>query len=134
MQTKAALMAPVSLSCVVLGIASVSAQPTSDSVLADRPNGMKQADPTHHVFINATVHPEPGVAWKGMVEIRDGMIVSATSTARASVKIPEGAQIHDLAGEHIYAAFIDPYVEIDAPTPDGDTPGAHWNPNVHPWR
>jgi imidazolonepropionase-like amidohydrolase len=131
-QIKAALMAPVS--CVVLGIASASAQPTSDSVLADRPNGMKQADPTHHVFINATVHPEPGVVWKGIVQIRDGMIVSATNTARASVKIPEGATVHDLEGEHIYAAFIDPYVEIDAPTPDGDTPGAHWNPNVHPWR
>lgn len=126
-------------SCVFLSVSAVLvssglSQPTSDSVLADRPNGMKQADPTHHVFINATVHPEPGVAWKGMVQIRDGMIVSATSTARASVKIPEGATVHDLEGEHIYAAFIDPYVEVDTPTPDTDKAGAHWNPNVTPQR
>jgi imidazolonepropionase-like amidohydrolase len=118
-------------SCVFLS----AAQPTSDSVLADRPNGMRRADPTHHLFINATVHPEPGVVWPdAIVVIRDGTIVEATNIARASISIPEGAQVHDLEGEHLYAAFIDPYVEIDAPTPDGDTPGAHWNPNVHPWR
>lgn len=104
-------------------------------MLADRPNGMKQADPTHHVFINATVHPEPGVVWKtGLVEIRDGMIVGASSIARASIKLPEGAQVHDLAGEHIYAAFIDPYVEVDAPRPDSGKAGSHWNANVTPQR
>ncbi|HHN77681.1 MAG TPA: hypothetical protein ENK11_03265, partial [Phycisphaerales bacterium] len=109
------------------------ARPTSDSPLAARPNGMKSAEPTHHVFIGATVHPEPGVVWQdGYIEIRDGVIVQAMDAATATLALPGDAVIHDLTGEHIYPAFIDPYIEVDAPAPDA--PGKHWSREVTPRR
>ena len=119
-------------SCIFLSLA----QPTSDSVLSDRPNGMKHADSTHHVFINATVHPEPGVVWEhAMVEIRDGWIVGVGPMTEVGIPIvPTDATVHDLEGEHIYAAFIDPYIEVDAPKRDSDAPGSHWNSGVTPQR
>lgn len=118
---------------VCLAVASVLAlaQPTSLSPLAARPNGMRSAESTHHVFINATIHPEPGVVWEpGFIEIRDGWIVSAGEGGA----VPEGATVHDLEGEHVYSAFIDPFVEVDAPRPSDDQPGRHWNASVNPRR
>lgn len=125
MLKRSAFVCPAVVSVLAL------AQPTSLSPLADRPNGMRSAEPTHHVFINATVHPEPGVVWeRGVIEIRDGWIVSAGE----GLAIPEGATVHDLEGEHVYAAFIDPFVEVDVPRPSDDQPGRHWNASVNPRR
>ncbi len=124
--------------CVVVSslVATAPGQVTSGSVLADRPNGPKRAAVSHHILLNATVHPEPGVVWeRGYVEIRDGRIVSASELAAGEP--PEdfpGAVVHDLTGEHVYAAFVDPYVEIETPRPGSDRPGAHWNGAVMPWR
>ncbi|MBZ0173482.1 MAG: amidohydrolase family protein, partial [Phycisphaerales bacterium] len=42
--------------------------------------------------------------------------------------------VHDLSGEHVYPAFIDPFIEVETPRPDGDQPGRHWNENVTPGR
>jgi imidazolonepropionase-like amidohydrolase len=35
---------------------------------------------------------------------------------------------------HVYAGFLDPYVEVDVPAPDRSVPGAHWSPRVTPQR
>lgn len=89
----------------------------------------------HHVFVGAVVHPEPGVVWlNGLIVVRDGVIVEAMDKSLATVSLPEGAVVHDLSGEHVYPAFIDPYVEVETPRPDGDRPGRHWNENVTPER
>ncbi|USN99374.1 MAG: amidohydrolase family protein [Phycisphaeraceae bacterium] len=116
--------------------ASVIAQPTSNSPLAARPNGPKSAEPTHHVFIHAVVHPEPGVVWEdAVIEIRDGRIVYVGPPTQVGQELlPAGAVVHDLVGEHIYPAFIDPYVEVDAPKPGTDRPGRDWNEYVMPRR
>jgi imidazolonepropionase-like amidohydrolase len=45
-----------------------------------------------------------------------------------------GARVWDARGLHIYAGFIDPYVEVDAPRPDPDQRGAHWNARIMPQR
>ncbi len=111
------------------------AQPTSDSPLADRPNGPRSATPTHHVLYNATVHPRPGTVWApGFVEIRDGVIIDAGPIGKRIYTPPEGARAHDLTGEYIYAAFIDPWVEVDAPNPMDKSEGLHWNEKVMPHR
>ena len=113
----------------------VTAQPTSDSPLADRPNGPRSAEPTHHVFINATVHPSPGVTiGPAFVEIKEGVVIATGPTFGNTYRPPAGARVHDLTGEHIYAAFIDPWVEVAAPTPPEGSDGMHWNENVTPHR
>ncbi|MEM7754516.1 MAG: amidohydrolase family protein [Planctomycetota bacterium] len=118
---------------IVLSAGTLAAQPTSDSVLADRPNGPRSAEPTHHVIYNATIYPEPGVVWAlGFVEFKDGVIIDAGSTGRMIYTPPPGAQAHDLQGEHVYAAFIDPWIEVEAPSPGDNADGRHWNDKVRP--
>ena len=49
-------------------------------------------------------------------------------------RVPLGPRIVQAAGLHVYAAFVDPYVEIDVPAPAADTNGRHWNAAVMPQR
>lgn len=127
------LRSPIAL--VIVLCAPALSQPAGTSPLVDRPNGMRSAEPTHHVFIGARVHPEPGVVWeKGYIEIRDGRIVSAMDAGGREITPPAGATVHDLAGETIYAAFVDPFVQVESPRPGEDLPGRYWNAMVMPRR
>jgi len=120
---------------VAIATAAALAQPTANSVLADRPNGPRSAETTHHVLVNATVHPAPGVTWTpGYVEFKDGVIVNAGPVGRMMYRPPAGARVHDLDGEHVFAAFIDPWVEVEAPAPHDQAEGRHWNDKVTPHR
>ncbi len=106
------------------------AQPTSDSPLAPPANGPKHADPSWHAIVGATVHTRPGQTLeRATVVFRDGVIVSVGAGAP-----PDGARIWDATGLHVYAAFIDAFVEVDTPTPDAASPGLHWNSRVTPQR
>ena len=112
-----------------------SAQPVGNNPLDPQPNGMRKADPDWHFLLGPTVHLAPGrVIQSGIVEIRNGRIVSVVDMSTVRFAPPPGAQIHDLAGMHIYAGFIDAHLAIDTPLPPRDAPGAHWNGGVTPQR
>lgn len=126
--------------------------------LAPPTNGPRKADPTWHALCNATVHVKPGTVLEhATVVVREGRIVSvagspaAVPDAKADAKTdekaaakkddlsmapaaPAGARVWDCTGLHLYPGFIDPYVEVDAPAPDANAPGQHWNPRVTPQR
>ncbi|MEM1184168.1 MAG: amidohydrolase family protein [Planctomycetota bacterium] len=120
---------------IAIAATPLAAQPTSDSPLADRPNGPRSAESTHHVLYNATVHPAPGAIWApGFVEIKDGVIIDAGPIGKRIFIPPAGAQAHDLTGEHVYAAFIDPWIEVETPAPSDKADGRHWNAKVVPNR
>lgn len=106
------------------------AQPTSDSPLAPPTNGPKHADPGYHAIVGATVHARPGQTLENAtIVIRDGRIVSV-----GAGDPPAGARVWDATGRHVYPGFIDAYVEVDAPKPERDAPGQHWNHRVTPQR
>ncbi|MFG0328000.1 MAG: amidohydrolase family protein [Phycisphaerales bacterium JB037] len=118
----------------VAGLAALAAaalaQPTSRSPLDPPPNGMTQQDPTWHLITNATVHIAPGVTIdNATVEIRHGKIGFVGNDTPDSA-----ARVHDGTGLHLYAAFIEPFMEVDAAQPAEDTPGVHWNERVTPQR
>lgn len=136
------------IAAVVLGICSTWAvglawaQPTSTRPMDPPRNAPKAADPTWHALINATVHVSPGrVVERATVVMRDGRIVSVEGSPpprdgqpARSPEPPIGARVWDCAGRHIYAGFIDAYVEVDAPAPARDKQNTHWNPRVMPDR
>ncbi len=104
---------------------------------------MRRGDSTWHALMNATVHVMPGRTLEhATVVVRGGRIVSVEAAAGvgsdgkepASPAAPAGAQVWDCKGLHVYPAFIDPYVEVDAPRPGKDDPGRHWNGGVTPER
>ncbi len=115
----------------VLSAVSVAlAQPVATSPLSPPANGPRHADPTWHALTHATVHVSPTKTLENAtVVIRDGRIVSVGSDAS-----PPGARVWDCKGLHIYAGFIDPYVEVTVAKPDANAPGLHWNTHVMPQR
>ncbi len=121
------------------------AQPasTSRSPLDPPSNGVRRSDPTWHALVNATVHTGDGrVLEHATVVVRDGRIVSISAVPGVagdgktidSPAAPAGARVWDCTGLHIYPAFIDPYIEVDAPRAGKDDPGRHWNGAITPER
>ena len=66
--------------------------------------------PRAWALTNATVHTAPGkVVYNGSVVIRDGMIKSVGE----NIKIPNQATILDMEGKHIYAGFIESWLDVN---------------------
>jgi len=118
--------------------------PTSH--LGQPANGPRRADPSWHALRNATVHVGPGVTIAhGTVVVRDGKVWAVLpgqagpdgkmgTEDDVPASIPMGPRVWDLSGQHIYAGFIDAYVEVDTPLPDVSSAGQHWSPRVMPQR
>jgi len=122
-----------------------SLQPTSNGPLAPPPNGPRRGDPTWTTLANCTLHAKPGeVMEHATVVFRDGIITAILppdvgrmgdgAEELRPARVPLGPRIIDCEGLHLYAAFIDPYVEIATPAPSPDSPGLHWNAGVTPQR
>lgn len=136
----------LAVSGLALAAASLLAQPTSNGPLAPPPNGPRRADPNWVALTNCTLHPRPGQTIAGATVVaRDGFITAVLAPdpgpdARPGTpddsppRIPLGPRTIDCTGLHVYAAFIDPYVEIDAPAPQESDTQRHWNPKVTPHR
>jgi N-acetylglucosamine-6-phosphate deacetylase len=122
------------VSMVLAGIAA--GQPTGVSPLNPPPNGPRRGDASWHALTNATVHVRPDQTIEhGTVVVRDGRIQAVLPGAGdKAAEPPAGARVWDCTGLHIYAGFIDAYVEVEAPKPDANQPGVHWNARVMPQR
>ncbi|MDX2016112.1 MAG: amidohydrolase family protein [Planctomycetota bacterium] len=118
--------------CVLAGLSSpLGAQPTSTSPLAPPVNGVRQTEVGLIALTGATVHVSPErTIESATVVIREGVI----EAVGADVKPPAGARVVDLTGKHLYAAFVEPWLEIDVAKPDARAPGRHWNDRVTPER
>ncbi len=95
-------------------------------------NSPRRADPSLHALVGATVHASPTQTFdKADVIIRGSTIEKVVVSGEAP---PAGATIWDCSGLHIYAGFIEPYAEVDAPAPDRAKASAHWSNRVMPQR
>jgi len=118
--------APILLASAITTLAIAS---TPDP-LAPRPNGMRTAAPTLHLITNATIHAAPGET----IEHADILFNNGIIVAIGSDLDPNGATVWDIDGAHIYAGFIDPYIEVDAPMPPANAVGNHWSNKITPQR
>ncbi len=109
-----------------LTLAQSHSQPQNP--LAPRPNGMSPATPARHLITNATVHTQPGT----MLEDTDILIVDGIISAIGTDLTPGSAQVWDIDGAHIYAGFIDPYIEVDTPDLPSSEAGTHWSNRIIP--
>jgi imidazolonepropionase-like amidohydrolase len=116
------------VSGVVSGSFAASSLDQSSDPLAPRPNGMESATPSRHLIVDATVHTSPGTVLQNTdVLIADGKIVAVGTDLT-----PGSATVWSIDGAHVYAGFIDPYIEVDPEEPDSTMSGAHWNALVTP--
>ena len=100
----------------------------SHDPLAPRPNGMSPATPARHLITNATVHTKPGT----VLEDTDILIVDGKVSAVGSDLKPGNAQVWDIDDAHVYAGFIDPYIEVETPDLPADETGTHWSGRITP--
>jgi len=89
------------------------------------PNGPRRVDPMWHALVGATVHTRPGETLEQATVVLRGDRVESVGGAA-----PDGARVWDCKGLHLYAGFVDAYVETDAAPHRSD----HWNPKVTPER
>ncbi|MHC4975483.1 MAG: amidohydrolase family protein [Planctomycetota bacterium] len=103
-----------------------------EAVAGDRPiNGIRPIDVRWDALVGGTLVSSPGVSIENAtIVMRDGFIESVGAGASP----PAGARVWDISGKTVYAGFIDPHVPVEAPMPDTDAPGVHWNSKVTPQR
>jgi imidazolonepropionase-like amidohydrolase len=85
---------------------------------------------TPRVFLlrNAVVHTEPGkYIAGGSIVIRDGLITDVGT----ALDLPPDASVIDMEGAHVYAGFIDGWIEVTTKNVQ-QTARSHWNDLVHP--
>lgn len=117
----------------VSATAQPSNQSTSDSPLADRPNGPRRAEIGRFAFVGGTIHAGPGrEPVEGVLLVDHGRI---TGFGQGNQEAPQGYATIDVSGLHLYPAFVEPYYEVDVPAPGTPgTPGMHWSSLVTPQR
>jgi imidazolonepropionase-like amidohydrolase len=104
---------------------------TGEGPLYPPANGMREAGPRWNAIVGVTLHVSPEqTVNNATVVFRDGIITAVGE----GLTPPEGARVYDHRGMHVYAGFIDPFVEVDAPRPEANAPGVHWNGAVTPQR
>lgn len=112
------------------------AQPSNTGPFSPPPNGPRRADPTWTALVDCTLHPTPDVVVPhATVVMRDGKITGVLpGEGDAPARLPLGPRIIAAKGLHVYAGFIDGWVEVDAPKPEANAPGRHWHDDVTPER
>lgn len=127
---------------VLIAIASATlitplASSASDP-LAPRPNGMAVDRPTSHILVGATIHVSPTQTYHAdsnpAILIENGQIVGVFESAN-TIRPKPGFRFHQLdPNQHIYAGFIDAFIEVDTTAPDANAAGKHWNNYITPQR
>ncbi|CAG0953561.1 hypothetical protein PHYC_00334 [Phycisphaerales bacterium] len=121
------------ISALTAAAACAFAQPSGTSPHTPPANGPRRADPTWVALRDCTVHVNPGEAIEhATVVFRDGVIQAVMPGEGAP--IPMGPRVVQSTGLHVYPAFIDAYVDVDAPAPTPGAPGVHWNASITPQR
>ncbi|MAO21939.1 MAG: hypothetical protein CMJ25_14430, partial [Phycisphaerae bacterium] len=124
-------------SIVLLGACSALTLAQPQSPLAPRPNGMSPATPSKHILFGGTIHTAPGQTigpdGRPAIVIEDGRITNILPDTHLIDMMTTGYQIHELDPDtHIYAGFIDPYIEVHTPDLPSGEAGTHWSNRIRP--
>lgn len=109
----------------------------SHDPLAPRPNGMSPATPSKHILFGGTIHTAPGQTigpeGRPAIVIEAGRITNILADTHRIDMMTTGFQIHELDPDsHVYAGFIDPFVEVSTPDLPSSESGTHWSTRVTP--
>ena len=126
----AAIASAAFFAVTIAATALAGAQPTSDSPLAPPPNGPRSNPIVGHALVGIDVHTRPGVVIEDTTIYIQGDRIAAIDNG----PLRPGYRAHDSAGLNAYAGFIDPWVEVETPSPAAGQPGTHWSGLVTPQR
>jgi N-acetylglucosamine-6-phosphate deacetylase len=133
------LGAAVGLGVTSVVVSAAGAQvSTAGSPLAPPPNGPRREEPAAVVIRDCTAHVRPGETLEHATLVVEGGRIVGVAAGDAGAALakaaPAWAAARDGAGLHVYAGFLEPWLEIDVPRPDPEAPGSHWNVRVTPQR
>ena len=118
-------------------LAFAQSQPLSQDPLAPRPNGMSPATPERFMLLGGTVHISPDKIFSAdtspLIVIENGHIKSVQESTLWREIDTDGYQVFKLDDDtHVYAGFIDPYIEVDTPDLPSNQTGTHWSSRISP--
>lgn len=118
------------------GLAALAIAQSPDP-LAPRPNGMSPAAPASYMLWGGTVHVSPTKTISAdnapMIVIENGRIARISENTQFARIDTRGYQIIEIdPGAHVYAGFIDPYVQVRTPDLPDSATGTHWSSRVTP--
>ncbi|MEZ6164758.1 MAG: amidohydrolase family protein [Phycisphaerales bacterium] len=124
-------------SIALLGGSAALALAQSQQPLAPRPNGMSSATPGRFMIMGGTVHISPTKTITAdnapMIIVENGKIVNINENTQYARINTTGYQVFTLDPDsHVYAGFIDPYVEVDTPDLPASATGSHWSNKISP--
>ena len=130
----------------IAGLSIASDPPRDVAQVLPPPNGPRIVQPSWHALRDVTAHCKPGETIEhATIVFREGRVLAVIpgepgpdgkpgTDDDVPAGAPIGPRVWDGAGLHVYPAFIDPFVEVEAPPPDAKSPGQHWNGRVTPQR
>lgn len=120
------------VSSILLQLTQAEGQPFLESP----PNGFPRNGVERHALVGATVHTSPNETLENATVVIAGDRIEAILQGPADepASPPPDARVWDYENVHLYAGFIEPFLEVDAPAPDSNRPGAHWNSGITPTR
>lgn len=74
-------------------------------------NGIQNKKVNTYAIINATLHPSPGVSYKGNIVFKDEKIIAIGETEA----VPKNAVVYDWQGKHIYPGFVEVWSDQGMP-------------------
>ena len=89
--------------------------------------GLDKNPPAVFALKGATVHVDS----QKTIEDATILVVRQRIVAVGDVEIPDGAQVVDLAGKHVYPGLVDPHVEFSVEWASV-TATAYWNDTIRP--
>ena len=96
-----------------------------------KPADDKDAKPGEGAATASPDDDEPGAKDKAASAVKD----KADASGRAkAIPAPAGAKSIDATGLHVYAGFVEPYLEVEVARPEPEVKGAHWSARVTPQR
>ncbi|MBO6738506.1 MAG: amidohydrolase family protein [Phycisphaerales bacterium] len=109
----------------------------SHDPLAPRPNGMSPATPAKFMIQGGTVHLSPTESIPAddspLIVVENGKVVGINTNTQFERLDTNGYQVFRLDPDsHVYAGFIDPYIEVSTPDLPSSESGTHWSTRVTP--
>lgn len=109
----------------------------SHDPLAPRPNGMSPATPAKFMILGGTVHLSPTESIPAdespLIVVENGKVVGINKNTKYERLDSNGYQVFRLDPDsHVYAGFIDPYIEVSTPDLPSSESGTHWSSRVTP--
>ena len=117
--------------CLALIFCCVMSQPATGQETTQPRVGLDKNPPAVFALTGATVHVDSQKTIENATILVVRQRIAGVGSEAFPIDIPNGAQVVDLSGKHVYPGLIDPHIEFSVEW-TSVTGTAYWNKNIRP--